>query len=289
MSLSQPQFLDTARGRFAYREGGDPGGAPLVLLHGWPESSYCWISVAAYLKPGLRIIAPDLRGLGDSNREPERDAYRKQALAQDMVAVLDALGIDRFQLVGHDWGGVVAQEVALAIPERVLRLALMNILVINNARGNREAVDALNARGRRHHWYQYFQQQHGLAEAMIPGNEEIWLRQFLRCWNGQPFPEDAVQEYVRCYRIPGTPGTGANYYRTMRDDAARWAGLTDHVWSMPALYVYGDKDAVIVPEYLNHLEQCFADIRIERIEAGHFLQEEQPARVAAILNTFLTA
>jgi len=289
MALSEPKFLDTPRGRFAYREGGDARGAPVVMLHGWPESSYCWNGVAGHLKPGLRVIAPDLRGLGDSNREPDRDAYQKQALAQDVVAMLDVLGVDQFQLVGHDWGGVVAQEVALAVPARVRRLVLMNIVVINNARGIREAAAAHAKRGNRYHWYQHFQQQRNLPEAMIPGNEEAWLRQFLRCWNGEPFPEDAVQEYIRYYRIPGTPGTGANFYRTMRDDAKRWQTLAGHVWPMPSLYVYGNRDAVVIPEFLHHVEDCFADLRVEQIEAGHFVQEEQPRRVAEFLNGFLEA
>ena len=132
MALTKVESVSIERGRFAYRERGEAGGPVVVMLHGWPESSYCWEPVCRYLKSGLRVIAPDLRGLGDSDRSTELAAYRKQALAQDMVALLDALGVGEFQLVGHDWGGVVAQEVALAIPERVSRLVLMNIHVINN-------------------------------------------------------------------------------------------------------------------------------------------------------------
>ncbi len=287
MQLSAPKTLTTERGQFAYRDAGATDGTPVVMLHGWPESSYCWAPVVERLAPGLRVIAPDLRGLGDSTREGEPAQFQKQALAADVVAMLDALGIGTFHLVGHDWGGVVAQEVALAIPARVRRLALMNIAVINNLRGNLETVEAARRRGGPFYWYQHFQQQRDLPEAMIPGNEEIWLRYFLRTWNGAPFPEDAVREYVRCYRIPGTPGAGANYYRAMRDDIKRWATLADHVWPMPGLYIYGNKDPVIIPETLNHIETCFRQIQVEQIEAGHFVQEEQPERVAACLGAFL--
>lgn len=287
MDLSAASALHTQRGLFSYRTAGPADGAPLVMLHGWPESSYCWTPVVERLKPGLRVIAPDLRGLGDSTRDGELSQFRKQALAEDMIALLDALGIEEFQLVGHDWGGVVAQEVALAIPERVQRLVLMNIAVINNLRGNMEVIAEVRQSGSPHYWYQHFQQEPGLAEAMIPGNEEAWLRHFLRYWNGQPFAEDAVQEYVRCYRIPGTPATGANYYRAFRDDAKRWATLAEHVWPMPSLFIYGNKDPVIIPSYLNHIEDCFREIQVEQIEAGHFVQEEQPERVAELLNGFL--
>jgi haloacetate dehalogenase len=287
VELAAPKFVDTTRGRFAYREAGDPAAAPLVLLHGWPESSYCWAHVAKYLKDGLRIIAPDLRGLGDSTREGSLEQFRKQELAQDVIGVLDAIGIGAFQLVGHDWGGIVAQEVALAIPDRVRRMILMNIAVINNLRGNMEVIEAVRKRGGPYYWYQHFQQEKDLPEAMIPGNEEVWLRHFLRTWSKHGFPPDALQEYVRFYRIPGTPGTGANYYRTLRDDAKRWATLAEHVWPMPSLYIYGNKDVVIIPEYLNHIEDCFRNIRVEQIEAGHFLQEEQPEQVSRFMNEFL--
>lgn len=287
MTLSAPKTIELARGRFAYREAGPAEGIPVVMLHGWPESSYCWNGVAASLRPELRILAPDLRGLGDSNRAPEPELYRKQELAKDVIELLDTLEIGRFHLVGHDWGGIVAQEIALAVPQRVRSLVLMNIAVINNARGNREVIAAVRERGGPYYWYQHFQQADGLAEAMIPGNEEVWLRYFLRSWSDAPFPDDALQEYVRAYRIPGTPGTAANYYRSFRDDAKRWASLAEHRWPMPGLYVYGNRDAVIIPQYLNHIETCFDSIRVEQLDAGHFVQEEQPARVAGYLNAFL--
>jgi haloacetate dehalogenase len=287
MKLSTPKAIETDRGRFAYREAGEPDGAPLVMLYGWPESSYCWAHVVEHLKPGLRVVAPDLRGLGDSTRGGDLEQYRKQALAQDVIGVLDALGIDGFQLVGHDWGGIVAQEVALAASDRVQRMVLMNIAVINNLRGNMEVIEAVRKRGGPYYWYQHFQQEKGLPEAMIPGNEEIWLRHFLRTWSKGGFPEDAIQEYIRFYRIPGTPAAGASYYRNMRDDAKRWATLAGHVWPMPSLYIYGNKDVVIIPEYLNHIEDCFREIRVEQIEAGHFVQDERPEEVAGFLNGFL--
>lgn len=287
MNLSDPKPVDVERGRFTYREGGDPDGKPVVMIHGWPESSYCWEHVAGHLKPGLRVIAPDLRGLGDSERTEGLEHYRKAELAQDVVQMLDRLGIDGFQLVGHDWGGIVAQEVALAVPERVQRMIIMNIAIINNLKGNHEVVEKVRQSGNRHYWYQHFQQAPELPEAMIPGAEETWLRYFLRSWNEGGFPEDALREYVRYYRIPGTPGAGANYYRAFRDDAKRWATLGDHVWSMPSLYIYGNKDPVIIPEYLNRIDECFEDIRVEEVEAGHFLQEERPEEVAAHMNGFL--
>lgn len=289
MYLSNPVSVETTRGRFSYREGGDLWGATVVMIHGWPESSYCWDPVAARLKTGLRIVAVDLRGLGDSERTEDLEHYLKHELAQDVIAVLDALEVDDFQLVGHDWGGIVAQEVALAIPERVRRLVIMNIAIINNLRGNQEVIEKVRSEGGGRYWYQHFLQTPDLPEAMIPGNEEAWLGHFLKTSNRQPFPKDAFEEYVRTFRIPGTATTSANYYRTFHEDARRWATTEGHVWPMPGLYIYGRRDKIIIPEYLNHIEDCFESVQVEQIEAGHFLQEEEPDKVAERLNGFLEA
>ncbi len=151
--------LSLSRGTFNVRDRGNTDGIPLVMLHGWPESSYCWEVVAPFLREELRVIAPDLRGLGESERTLDPRCYQKRELAQDVIAIIDQLGVKGFFLVGHDWGGAVAQEVALAIPERTRRLVLMNIYIINNRKGNAEGTGVMQADGSFRLWYQYFQRR----------------------------------------------------------------------------------------------------------------------------------
>ncbi|KJS30809.1 MAG: alpha/beta hydrolase [Desulfatitalea sp. BRH_c12] len=283
----KPRKINVPRGLFTVREAGNPDGIPVVMLHGWPESAYCWVGVATHIDPSLRVIAPDLRGLGDSDRTLDVKAYQKQELARDVIEIIDALDVDVFFLVGHDWGGIVAQEVALLIPQRVKKLVLMNIPVITNVAGSLKAREIINSRGSVPLWYQYFQQQPGLAEAMIKGNEEIWIRYFFgKAGLEGIIPPDAIAEYIRCYSIENTPATGASYYRAMQYDARRWATLGGTKFSMPALYIHGTLDSVIIPEYLDHIEDCFDSIQVETITAAHFVQEEKPREVAQLMNVF---
>jgi pimeloyl-ACP methyl ester carboxylesterase len=283
----QTYKVEVPRGSFNVRDSGNRDGYPVVMQHGWPESSYCWEQIAPYMSRDLRIIAPDLRGLGDSERTLKPELYQKRELAQDIIQVVDALGIRDFFLAGHDWGGNIVQEMAFAIPERIKRLVIMNFPILANARGNAEAMAIHQKNGGVAFMYQYFQQQKGLPEAMIRGNEEVWIRW---CF-GAPgregkIPAAAIEEYIRCYSIENTPATGAFYYRNMRNDVKRWQELEGKKITIPTMYIYGNKDKVIIPAYLNHIEDCFDQLAVHQIDADHFLQEERPREVADLLNSF---
>ncbi|MES1925207.1 alpha/beta hydrolase [Salinisphaera sp. T31B1] len=280
------RMIETSRGTFHVRRAGVPGAPVLLLLHGWPQSSYCWQPVARALADRFDLVMPDLRGLGDSPRTLEPLAYTKQALAGDVLAVMETLAIERCTLIGHDWGGAVAQELAFAAPGRIQRLVLLNILVLANSRGNRAARAALAAVGNRPMWYQFFQHANGLPEAMIPGNEAAWLGYFLKTWSRSGFPAAAFDEYVRCYAIEHTPATGAAYYRCHKADSARWRELAGRRLTMPALYIHGRHDPVIVSEFTHHLDDVFEDIRLETLDAAHFVAEECPDAVARLIGCF---
>ncbi|MCS7019825.1 MAG: alpha/beta hydrolase [Cytophagales bacterium] len=282
------QIIHTARGSFFVRDTAETDKPALVLLHGWPETSYTWEATLPFLSD-YRVIRPDLRGLGDSERTFDLCAYAKQHLAQDIIAIVDQLEISSFFLVGHDWGGVIAQEIVLAAAERVEALCLINIHIINNATGNAAAREAIKQKGIATHWYQAFMQQPQLPEAMITGNEEVWLRHFLRLSHRQPFPEQTLQEYLRTFKIPGTAATSANYYRAMPTyDLPRWQQLMDRQTIIPVdcLYLHGTRDNVIMAQYLEGAASCFQSLEIIRLDAGHFVQLEMPSEVGMYLAEF---
>ena len=279
--------VKVARGTFNVRDRGNKDGFPVVMIHGWPESSYCWEGVTKFLDPQWRVIAPDLRGLGDSERTLDVKAYQKVELAKDIIEVLDAMGIKDFFLVGHDWGGIVAQELVFLQPERVKKFVIMNIPILTNLKGAEEVTKAMIAIRYFPYWYQYFQMQPIHPEVMIKGNEKTWVSFFFG-QKGQDgiIPRDAIAEYIRCYSIENTPATAASLYRAMPLDAQHWASLAGKRFTMPSLYIYGNEDTVIIPANIMHLEDCFDSIEVVQIKAAHFLQEEKPQEVAEAMNSF---
>ena len=279
------QHLSTPRGSFHIRTYGDPSHLPLILVHGWPQTSYCWHHLAAHLD-GLYVIAPDLRGMGDSNRELDKDLYQKDQLGRDIFAIADALGIEQVMLGGHDWGGAVVQEMAFLHPERIQKLLIFNMIILHNRTG-KDAASAVQAKQLfRSSWYQFFQSIREFPEAMISGKEDIWVRFFSRGISN-PIPEDAIEEYIRCYKIPHTITTAANLYRTMPKDIARWRTFEGKIIEIPTKIIHGVLDPVIIKEYLTGVEEVFSQIEVAHLNGGHFILDEQPEAVAKEMMTFL--
>ncbi len=262
---------------------------PLVLLHGWPEASHSWNGVVRELQrmnyPGA-ILAIDLKGLGHSSRSLEWKTYKKQTMAAEVKQLLEQLGVDQFDLVGHDWGGVVAQELAIQWPESIRKLVISNISLITHLEGLRKGKES--KRGIFDvDWYQSFQQT-DLPSVLVPGNEEAFLRHFLRSPENVPsIPEDSILESIECYRIQGTPAAASFWYRTLPYDTRRWLGLRKHQFQMPVLLLYGNKDPVINLGYVEGFESSFPDGRLVELDAGHFCHEERPEEFARELFEFL--
>lgn len=278
--------IQTKRSKVAYRTYGDPSLPPLILVHGWPQSSYCWHEVAQTLTD-YYIIAPDLRGLGDSERTLDLRYYTKDELGKDIFALADALNIENFYLGGHDWGSAVVQEMALAQPERIKKLVLINMMIINNFEGKKKAAEKLVKGMFKSSWYQFFQSIPDFPEALIAGKEDVWIRFFSRGIS-RPIPEDAIAEYTRCYQIPHTITTGANLYRAIPKDRERWKTFLGKKITVPTHIIHGELDPVVIKAFLYKAETAFEHpIDITYLKGGHFICDEQPQAVAEAIQVFL--
>lgn len=285
--IPMQKTLITNRGEFHVRTYGKDTDPPLILLHGWPQTSYCWYHMAEHVKD-FYLIAPDIRGMGDSNRSLDVNLYEKDQIGLDIFAIADEMGIDTFHLAGHDWGGAIVQEMAFLHPERIRRLIIINMIIINNATGQQHAHDIFVKQLFRSSWYQFFMSIQHFPEALLAGKEDIWVRFFSRGISN-PVPEDAIAEYIRCYKIPHTITTAANLYRTIPKDRARWKQFEHQTIDIPTKMIHGILDPVILKEYLIGVEECYSDVSVSRLKGGHFIVDEQPEEVGRSIKEFLLA
>lgn len=279
------QLITTDRGVFNVRLYGNVSHPPLFLIHGWPQTSYCWHHAAQHITSHY-IIAPDIRGMGDSNRALELEYYTKDEMAKDIFAIADALEIDQFNLGGHDWGGAIVQEMAFLHPERIRKLIILNMIILNNKNGQKKAGQILVQQQFRSSWYQYLMSIKAFPEALLAGKEEIWIRFFSRGISN-PIPEDAIQEYIRCYKIPHTITTASNIYRAVKKDRVRWEAFLGKKITIPTQIIHGVLDPVIIKEYIEGVEDYFSEVEVHKLNGGHFICDEQPQEVAHAIVEFL--
>jgi pimeloyl-ACP methyl ester carboxylesterase len=251
-------------------------GPPVLLLHGFPDSSALWRpQIAALTGAGMRAIAPDLRGFGESEKPAEVGAYRVGRSVADMVALLDGLGIERARVVGHDWGAAVAWALAAFVPDRVERLVAMSV-----GHPATRAQRTLEARKRA--WYQLLFQFEE-AEALLQRDD--W--RLFREWAASHPQLDAR---IEALSQPGALTAGLGWYRAnvhpARDlDPPRDAPPIQ----APTLGMWSDGDVFLVEEsMLRSAEYVAGPWRYERIEgASHWMQLDAADRVNALLLEFL--
>jgi haloacetate dehalogenase len=274
------------------RTGGQAAGPPLLLLHGFPQTHVIWHRVAKALRERFFLVMPDLRGYGDSSKPPgnERHAnYSKRAMAADMVALMRALGHERFGLVGHDRGGRVAHRLALDHRDAVAKLCVLDIAP------TLDMYDATDMRfaSAYYHWFHLIQPA-PLPERMIGGDPLFYLRWKLGGWGsaglGYLEPE-AIAEYERCFVVPESIHAICEDYRASagidleHDRASRAAG--ERI-ACDTLVLWGTRG--VVQRMFKPLElwqaQCAGRVSGEALPSGHFVPEEAPAETAKALLDF---
>ena len=266
-------------------------GPPVVLLHGYPQTHAMWHLMAPELARRHTVVAPDLRGYGESARPPAGpgDAgYSKRATGADILAVMDALGHERFAVVGHDRGGRVGHRLALDHPHRITRLCVIDIVpTLSVFRQAGQAVATGNF-----HWF-FLIQPDGLPETMIGADPDYWLDELLRRWTGEQglaaFAPGPLEEYRRCFRDPEViAATCADYRAAATIDLRHDEADLDRRVTCPLLALWG-ADARIGARFdvLGEWRTRAADVRGRPVSGGHFLVEESPGEMLAEIAAFL--
>ena len=288
MSESFPGFaqrrIDTAGASINLVTGGS--GAPLLLLHGYPQTHVMWRKLAPRLAAEFTVVAPDLRGYGDSSKPPagpDHANYAKRALAQDQVEVMTALGYERFMVAGHDRGARVAHRLARDHPGRLERLALLDIVPTLY---RFETIDQKAATSS-FHWF-FLIQPGGLPERLIGAEPEFFLRSMLR--DPAVFEPEVFAEYLRCFKNPETIRATCDEYRAgasidlVHDRADRGRKL-----AMPVFVLWGQRSSQgssydVLAVWRDHAE----NVSGHAIASGHFLPEEAPEETYQALCGFFT-
>jgi haloacetate dehalogenase len=286
----QTRQVDSAGTSINLRIGGS--GPPLLLLHGYPQTHVMWHRVAPSLAGRFTVVCPDLRGYGDSGRpasDPDHRAYSKRASAGDMVEVMAALGHQRFALAGHDRGGRVAHRLALDHPERVARLAVLDIVP---TRTIFRATDQAIATGY-FHWF-FLIQPGGLPERLIGADPVFYLHWVLGRWGTglEAFAPEALAEYERCFSDPAVIHASCEDYRAAASiDLADDEADLERTIACPVLALWGRRG--LMERHFDVLatwrERSAGLVVGHALECGHFLPEERPEATAEALLEFFAA
>jgi haloacetate dehalogenase len=268
--------------------GGD--GPPVLLLHGYPQTQAMWHLVAPRLAEEFTVVATDLRGYGDSSKpfgDEDHSTYSKRAMAEDQVAVMEALGFDSFAVVGHDRGGRVGHRMALDYSDSVTKLAVLDIVPTHHVFGT-VGKDLATAY---YHWF-FFIQPYDLPETLIGADPSYYLRKKLGGWGTslETFAPTALAEYERCFDAATIHASCEDYRAAasidlVHDEADRDEGRKVEC---PLLALWGGQG---VMEGIYDVEAVWREYANEArgkpLDAGHFLAEERPAETAQELRDFL--
>ena len=260
-------------------------GRPLLLLHGWPEFWLTWEPVMNRLADRFQLIAPDLRGFGDSDK-PD-GPYGPDRHAEDMLALLDALGVARVGVVGHDVGGAVMQPMARQAPERFTGLFFFGF-VYPGIGGRMGTPDRLNEI-----WYQSFNQM-PMAPELVGATRETcraYIGHFLRHWAHRKHAFDEVMEaFVDNFMKPGNLAGGFAHYRASH--AGRMAMLRGDAPALPPIAVptcvrWAEHDPIFPYIWTDRLPETFTSLDLAPLpDVGHFAHREAPDRAAAEIAAF---
>ncbi|QQK78212.1 alpha/beta hydrolase [Salicibibacter cibarius] len=251
-------------------------GPAVLLLHGFPDSWYLWRrQIPALAEAGYRVIAPDQRGFGESDKPVGKSAYLMPALVNDVLAILDELDVKQTHIAAHDWGAIVGWMLAGMYPKRVERLAALSV-------GHPTKFTEFSINQLEKSWYIFLFQFEDVAEKMLKKNDWALYKQWTR------HHEETIKQ-IKALSRPGALTAGINWYRAnMAPETLPSLPLKAPDVKVPTLGIWSDEDAFVTEEQMKRsAEYVTGPWRYEKVEnASHWLQLDQPETVNELLIDF---
>jgi haloacetate dehalogenase len=281
-------YTDVQVGPTRYRPGVAGEGPAVLLLHGFPQTHYCWHRVAPALAADHRVVVCDLKGYGESLSEPGGplgQGYSNRERAAELVELMSGLGFERFSVVGHDRGGRVAYRMALDHPEVVQRLGVLNIV---------PTVDQFErmAQGAAVEYWPWFflAQPPPFAERVISASAEYVLRSILESWpaDADAISAEAAEQYLRGFNAVTIPGICADYRASFHIDRQMDAEDRDAGRGIgcPVLVHWGSEEGSL-SDSLEVWQRWAESVEGGPLPSGHFIPEEAPSELTASIRDFL--
>lgn len=262
-------------------------GEPVLLLHGFPQSSREWAPVIATIATDCHAIAPDLRGAGQT--DAPAGGYDSATMVSDVIALLDALGLDRIALVAHDWGALVGFDLCLKHPERVSSYVAVAVPA-PYIRMTPKLAGAM-MRAMPHLWFQWVIATPGLGPRMLSGGRQRLAHWLLRSFETRPMNDADVAAYVDALRDPARARAASKLYRGlilpgfMNIVKGAYRG---RVLQTPTLVLFGADDALLPKDALTVSPEDAPRTRVEFVPGGaHFLVDDNPQEVSRRIRGFL--
>jgi len=279
------RFIEANGLQFHCKESGE--GRLVVLLHGFPEFWYSWVKVIPLLDKHFKVIAPDLRGYGQSDKPQSVSAYNYKILSKDIAEIIKALGYEKAYIVGHDWGGGIAWEFAKLYPEMTEKL-----IVLNCPPAIKLQHEILtNWKQFKMSWYVFFFQIPFLPEWWMHKNLKTFFWRGLRGWaiNKNAFQKEDIEQYEQAFAKRSDFTGPVNFYRAAGRAMFDKQFRTIPVYEMDTLIIWGEADRALSKELTYGLEKHFKNrFEIKYISnCSHWVQQEQPELVSKYILSFI--
>lgn len=264
-------------------------GDAVVLLHGFPELAYSWrYQIPALVDAGYRAVSFDQRGYGASSKPPNVTDYSLEILVEDVIGLLDRLGIDKATVVGHDWGSIVGWTAAIVHPDRISRVVSLNVPYRGACIGF-PTTDVIRDKLADRFGYVLMFQDEGVVEAMFAADPDAWLRGIFSMVAGNKdfLTDDEFNVFANAFRAGGVTGP-VNWYRNIDANAEKFASYLDAPISQPTLMLAADADPVLPVSLIDGMNRWVPDLMTLVIEgSGHWTQQEQPGAVSEAIIEWL--